>query len=109
MRIVLTQEQARERWEGYCDPSKGCGVACCHYEGSPCEHLEQETTRCRIYATRFGLRQTVDGRVFRCAPMAEWLTHKPAPERCGYGRVRSIQGTPVSRVENGMPVVRGMA
>ena len=97
---AVVRERGVKRWERLCDPTKGCGVACCHYEGSPCTELDVETQRCRVYATRFGKRQTVEGKTFKCASMADWLMHKPAPEHCGYSIIRSIEG---------IPVVRGMA
>jgi hypothetical protein len=54
------------------------------------------TLRCRIYDHRFGLRQTVDGKRFRCASMMERLLHEPAPVKCGYARVTRIHGQPVN-------------
>lgn len=94
---LLTPSQALTRWEGLCDPAKGCGVACCYYEGSPCTELDLETKQCRIYDHRFGLRATMDGKRFRCASMREFLLHKPAPTLCGYRVVQSIEGVPVVR------------
>jgi hypothetical protein len=82
-------------WEALCQPSAGCGIACCFFEGEPCEALawqdEAHTIgRCTIYATRFGERQTTGGKVFRCATMAERLLSIPAPERCGYATLKPV-------------------
>ena len=52
---------------------------------------------CRIYPMRFGVHQTVAGKTFKCASMADWLMNKPAPAQCGYAVVRSIEGLPVIR------------
>lgn len=93
----MTPSQAKKRWEGLCDPSKGCGVACCYHAESPCEHLDVTTQRCQIYPVRFGLRRTVSGEPFRCAPMKEFLQHRPAPTGCGYQAVTAIDGVPVVR------------
>ena len=119
MQVALTPDQLKAKWEGYCNPALGCQTACCHFEGSPCEHLEwveadKQVGRCKIYSTRFGQRTTVDGKVFRCAPAAEWIQHVNPPETCGYARVLRIHGVPTVRGKmvregNGVPMVRGMA
>lgn len=97
-----------DRWESLCDPSKGCHAACCYFEGSPCEELDRETLRCRVYITRFGLRQTVDGKPFRCAPMAEKLLVEGVPHvQCGYRVVRSIEHRPVA-INPEVPVIAGL-
>jgi len=88
-----------------CTPAGGCLTRCCFYDGSPCDKLEftdaaKSVGRCTVYATRFGVHQTLMGTSFKCASMADWLMQKPAPEKCGYAVVRSIEG---------MPVVRGQA
>lgn len=84
-------------------------MACCHYEGSPCEMLDLQTSKCTIYDERFGIRKTVDGKEFLCAPMQEYLMHKPAPKYCGYARIVRIAGKPVHAVNAGIPIVPGMA
>ena len=89
-------------WEGMCDPSKGCRTACCHWNGSPCEKLKIMDHKtgagvCTIYHKRYGERKTVAGEQFRCGTIREWLMTKPAPEKCGYLAVGSIEGVPVVR------------
>ena len=71
--------------------------------------LDQATSRCTIYDTRFGKHKTVDGKEFLCAPMRVYLQHKPAPKLCGYARIVRIDGEEVFAVKHGVPIVPGMA
>ena len=52
---------------------------------------------CDIYATRFGVHKTVAGEEFQCVPMRVALMNKPAPNKCGYSSITSIEGIPVVR------------
>lgn len=96
-------------WESMCTPAGGCGVVCCSHEGEFCDQLDLETKRCRIYATRFGKRNTVTGKEFFCAPMHVALRLKRPPPTCGYAKVTSIQGRPLSHRRESweLPVVAG--
>ena len=104
--MSLSLEEKRKvslktEWESYCDNRNGCGTACCFYEGSPCENLQWIKKKegigvCSIYERRFGVRKTVDGKEFLCAPMFVRLKEEGIPHpKCGYASVRSIQGEAV--------------
>ena len=110
-RARTVQRTGAERWENLCDPTQGCGVACCYHEGEPCEQLDLETKRCRVYANRFGRRRTVTGKEFLCSPMMVWLRHKHPPAMCGYAKVTAIDGKRLPRFRESVdvPMVRGQS
>ena len=90
MLVQIKDKKERERvWESYCDPGKGCGTACCFFNGSPCTELEfldpeKKIGRCRIYDKRFGRRKTIKGDVFQCVPIHVYMQFHSVPARCGY-------------------------
>ena len=96
----LRRQRLTTEWESFCDPRKGCGIACCHHNGSPCEELKWTDKKkgvgvCQVYPTRFGKHKTVDGQEFICVSMGRYLLEKGAPPHCGYQRVTSVEGKPV--------------
>lgn len=104
LKTETLEQKRRDRltteWESFCDPKKGCGTACCHFNGSPCEELKWTDRKngigiCQVYPTRFGEHKTVDGQTFTCVPMGRYLLEKGAPAQCGYKRVTSVEGVPV--------------
>lgn len=62
---------AQERdWEKKC---LRCGACCGAYE-DPCRELEKDGEgkySCRIYSRRYGARETVGGKKFRCMPLRD--------------------------------------
>ena len=106
LRLIGSLEEKRKKsvrreWESFCNCESGCRTQCCYFEGEPCENLDiykpsLNAGRCRIYETRFGMRRTTGGKIFRCATMAEKLLVEGAPNRyCGYSHITSIEGRPV--------------
>ena len=77
-------DQFRE-WEARC---RQCGACCGVMDGDPCEHLrrrDDDRYYCSIYDHRFGLHQTVGGKIFRCVPVREILHRSwPGAWSCAY-------------------------
>jgi hypothetical protein len=73
-------------WEDLC---VNCG-ACCGAQEDPCEHLKKGPEGkffCDTYQNRFGIHNTISGKLARCVPIREKLSRGeswPGDERCGY-------------------------
>ncbi|MCF7869750.1 MAG: hypothetical protein K9L69_02500 [Candidatus Omnitrophica bacterium] len=77
-------EEKEKKWESLC---LRCG-ACCGAYDDPCTHLQKDHTGkfyCDIYPSRFGVRKTVSGQLFRCVPIKQILhTHWRKDYHCPY-------------------------
>lgn len=84
-RFKNLQEKEEQLWEAKC---LRCGACCGVVEGDPCQELrkaEDGKYFCSVYETRFGLRKTINGRIFRCVPIREILHQSWLGDSCcGY-------------------------
>ena len=67
-RAYLAEKE--QEWETLC---LRCGACCGAYE-DPCRELKKGTDGkyfCGIYSRRYGARQTVGGKKFRCMPLRD--------------------------------------
>ncbi|MDD5019696.1 MAG: hypothetical protein PHS61_04665 [Candidatus Omnitrophica bacterium] len=83
--------KASQDYEGLC---RLCGGCCGLFEKDPCRELARGADGryyCRIYEDRFGLRRTIHGNEFLCAPVRKVLSGSWAGSyRCAYKNYKRV-------------------
>lgn len=84
-RYKALQVKEERAWESKCTR---CGACCGATDSDPCENLlflPDGKYACKIYETRFGLRQTISGKKFHCVPIRDILhINWTGDSCCGY-------------------------
>ncbi|MDD5584252.1 MAG: hypothetical protein PHV55_04260 [Candidatus Omnitrophica bacterium] len=78
------RRKKEEEWEALC---KRCG-GCCGIFEDPCKHLKKDDNGkyfCEIYNDRFGVRESVGGKKFKCVHISQILNRNWFNDRtCAY-------------------------